>query len=369
MKAAGVPVPDQMETKSSLNTVLTTTTFLQDCKALAPWHNDATDLARLSGTVRFEISLWIRTKVLALFSVVPETFSPQAASCNEETPMTLDDFKSVREILETFEDFPILADVLRILSKCNDKFLLGAVTNTLNTHIDVFQSIGAAEEISQLLISRMEEYYTRSPADKPILLSLLDLGETLPVLRRMKRALQQELELCEPKNPIVACSPVSEHMVEALHSTDSDFLDEARLLLSSGTSMDRKTISDMFSTVAKRLQIAWFKNGPLVPSFVDILSKLRPFDPVAFDALMLDWLEGILWCESRPQLASIVVPLLCQRAMNLLSFIRRFVSGSKEDKHLRSTTRIVLDVVALFVTEPSISVKYHINVGQLRILF
>ena len=50
--------------------------------------------------------------------------------------LTADEFYSVRDILETFGDISMLADVLKCASSSDDPIVLASVADTTNRHLD-----------------------------------------------------------------------------------------------------------------------------------------------------------------------------------------------------------------------------------------
>ena len=351
LRAGGFLESTPHETEESIKSTIAAQIGFLRRKEL-PWESSHqfSKLTSLSGTAKYGISRWIRQSVACEFQGGDNEDAERTEENLKTSLMTLDDFQAVRELLEILEDYPILADVLSIIAVSCHTPLLEAVAETANCHIDVLQALGAAEDLFHKMLARMEVLYTRRPNDKPILASLLDLGERVQNVDPTLRMLRHELELCEPKTAVAACSPVSDHMLEVLQSSDATFIEDTEALFSSGTSMDAQIVTQVFSEVAKRLQMVSHNPGRF-QSFIDLLAQLRPFDMQRFDALMLDWLAEFVWSgeESRP--LYIIIPLVCARLMDLGMLLQSVVTRLGEAESHDDCIGIAMQVLDVLVTE------------------
>ena len=57
--------------------------------------------------------------------------------------ITPHDFHTVRSYLEQFEDVPLLADVVNIVTSSLDPSVLASATDTMHYHLKAFRAIGA----------------------------------------------------------------------------------------------------------------------------------------------------------------------------------------------------------------------------------
>ncbi|MCJ1403892.1 RNA polymerase II mediator complex subunit [Xylographa trunciseda] len=306
------------------------------------------DLASLSGTMKYSISRWIRDRIAASFSEINGPESEVADNDLLEASVTLADFYALRDVLETLEDFPILADVLLLLSTGDRKPPLEAIAETVNRHFEVFHAIGAAEDLFLSLLSRMKSIYARNHSDKPILLSLVDIGENFPSRGATVLKLMQEVGLCVSKAANAASSPISDTVADALQSSDSNFLEEVEAMLSYRVSLDKQTFRRIFSAVSKRLRMAWFDDAPIKWNFVELLAQLRFFNDEEFDCLMLSWLQQLLWLDARPPLVRIISPLVCARGLDLQTFIEQYITNSNSEMNIVDCARLSLDILSLF---------------------
>ncbi|MCJ1245835.1 RNA polymerase II mediator complex subunit [Trapelia coarctata] len=351
MKAGGLLVSKPRETEESIRSIITAQLGFLRTKGLPLEPSfKFSSLAFLSGSTKYGISRWIRQKIACKFRDGDNDELESAEEKPQTTFMTLKDFQAVREILETFGDYLILADVLDIISVSCQKPLLEAVAETANDHIDIFQALGAAEDLFHKIFARMEVVYTRGPTDKTILMSLLDLGESVPNVDPTLRVLQRELQLCQPKAAAAACSPVSDHMVEVLQSSDATFIEDTEALFSSGTSMDEQIATQVFSEVTKRLQLVLQNEGE-VQYFIDLLAQLRPFDTERFDALMLGWLGELVWSADDFRSLQIIIPLVCTRLVNLGRLLQSVVLHLREAENHDAYAGIAMQIMNLLMTE------------------
>lgn len=311
------------------------------------------DLTCLSGTIQFSISRWIRQRVASECQRKQAWAADMAENTPKKPTMAVNDFRAIRKMLEDLQDFSVLADVLNMVSISNYKPLLEGIVETMNCHMNIFAALGVADTLFRKFVSGLEQYYTRDLSDKSILLSLADLGECFPSASQTTRTLRQEILVCNSKNPVTTCSPVSDNMAEALPSSDSDFLYEVEHLLNGGSSIDKHVLSHLFNTMSARLRTAWCEDRSELWSLVDLLGQLRPFQLDAFDRLMLDWAQECLWLNTRPALINLIVPLVCGRVLDLRSLLQQFVSRLDEGADQEHGAGLSIDVLALILVESS----------------
>ncbi|KAI9776029.1 MAG: RNA polymerase II mediator complex subunit [Geoglossum umbratile] len=250
---------------------------------------DLNSLKFVSRTIKSEISLWIRRQVgLHVVQGVPVGPNNWRDLTIEVgiSAITADQFAIIRRILEDFEDFSILADVLKIASSSDNSTVLASVADTVNYHLATFTAIGAANECFEALLERHRSLKVRRAAEKFLLVSLFNLASAIPGGGESMQHLAGELAKCDQRTAVAACSPVSDHMTDVLQSTDADFNEDIERLLSSGTSMDRHTLARLFETVLSRMETAWGDSEPQLLSFGLLLARLRTFDERNFDGLM-----------------------------------------------------------------------------------
>ena len=349
MKANGVQSPDRFENeevvKQSLGSQISIlkTDFIQ-CQE----SNMTIDLADLSGTMKYSISRWITDRIGEKCSNIRGTECQGVNDDLSGASICLADFYALRDVLETLEDFIVLADVLILLSASDRKPLLEAIAETVNRHIDVFRAIGAAEDLFQRLLSSMKGVYNRNQSDKPILLSLVDIGENFPNRDTTVQKLMQEIGVCDPKTAAAACTPISDTMADALQSGDSNILEDMEAILSGGVSLDKQAFRGIFTTFSERLRIAWFEDDPNKSRFSELLARLRFFNNEEFDCLMLVWLGKLLCSGAHPPLVRIISPLVCAGVLDLQIFVQHFVANSNNEINQWDSQRLSLEIFSLF---------------------
>jgi mediator of RNA polymerase II transcription subunit 12 len=299
--------------------------------------------------MRLAISSWIRQSIVSHICA-GENGCLDKSDVVARPSLTLVDFQTVCAVLEDFEDFAVLSDVLDVVvSEATERDLLDGAAEKINTHFDIVYAIGALPELFCRLISRLGDFRTRSPSYRSLLLSLIDLGQRLPNEGRKVRTLHKELVLCEPKSAIAACSPVSDYMAESLQAADSSFAEEMGHLLNSGTSMDRQIMLKVFMAITLKLRQGWNNADVSTPSCFDFLAQLRAFDNVEFDKLLMDWLPEILLWPKPSKLASVLLPLICSGTLSLKSILDRYVMFLREPSASKSKARLSVDVLDFLV--------------------
>ena len=349
MTANRVPCPNDFSNEEAVKQSLGTQISIlkSDC-IQGQKNNMIKDLAGLSGTIKYSISRWIRDRIAHECSGIKGTGSKIVDGHCLEVTISLADFYALRDVLETLEDFPMLADVLILLSASDEKPLLEAIAETLDHHVEVFRAIGAAEELFHKLISRIKGIYTRNQSDKSVLLSLVNIGENLPNSGAMVLKLMQEIGVCDSKTAAAACSPISDTMTDAVQSGNSNFLEEMEAMLSGGISLDKQTLHGIFATISEMLRIAWFDDDPIKCRFIEVLVQLRSFNNGDFDCLMLVWLQQLLCLGIHPPLVELISPLVCAGVLDFQIFIHHFVSNLNNEVNEKDCHRISLDIFSLF---------------------
>ena len=270
----------------------------------------------------------------------------------ETSVLSVEQLWFVRCILEGFEDFSILADVLKITSTSTNQEVLTSIADTINYHFDVFSAIGAASDLFGRLIEQNRSVTANRHPSKPLLVSLIDLGAHFPTESQTVQQLCGQLALCEQKSAAAACSPVSDHIAEALQSAESNFSDEFEQLLTSGTSMDKQTMARLFATIMKRVEYAWNQSDDEINNLAVLCSRLRVFDTKHFDNLMLVWLESLLVSRTRPELHRALLPLISAGCLSFRAVVtcsKKLVDGAKQDNTRSSLARVMVDVLDLIV--------------------
>lgn len=272
------------------------------------------------------------------------------SSQKEMSAITVEQLCFVRSTLECFRDFSILADVLNLASSSNDQDLLASVADTINYHFDIFSAIGAASDLFDRLTERNRTVTAGRPPNKALLVSLIDLGAHFPARSETIQQLCGQLALCEQKSAVAACSPVSDHIAEALQSAESNFHDEFEQLLTSGTSMDKQTMTRLFSTVIKRIEYAWEHSGDEYYNLGILCSRLRIFDAKHFDSLMIVWVESLLLSTSRPGLNQALLPLVSAGCLSLQAVVgcaKMLLEGTKQKEVRDGVARVMVDMLEL----------------------
>ena len=314
------------------------------------------DVRALKGTVKANLSRWIRSHVSAYYDI------RDGSKCNsreavahktDQTSMTLDQFLALRCIFEDLEDYSMLADVLDILLNCDNVYILRAIIDTINYHFKVFAAIGAASGLFRSSILRLEELHFQKSLGKPLIVSLIDLGSRLPGTGGDVRRLRRTLLLHQPGSLMAACSPVSDHVADALQCADLTLADELEQLLSSGTSMDKHTLSRLFDIIMQRLEKAWYDTSLSEPTvdLYDLLPRLRSFDVDAFDKLIDAWLGRLLARDGRPELFTIIFPLVCTKSLTLSTVVENAISFVEGHRNDLSAARIAQESLSLFLKE------------------
>lgn len=340
------------------------------------WADDASagsgagcdDFAFLSQTVKSAVALWIRQNLFSRLQVYGKTGSAsedtkqpnpnKAAACL----VTLNQFHTIRRILEDFEDFAILADVLNILSDEVQGPVLTAVTDTVNQYFDVFNAIGAAKDIFRRLYYRVEEPHGPEVIEIAFLESLIDLACRLSNTAQEVQRLRNDMLALVPSLSAVAFSPISDNMVEAVQSAEPIFADEMDQMLAGGTSMDKQTLTRVFGTIIGHLETSFEESSQSGIRFSQLLARLRRFGPKAFDALLKEWLQKWLRSDLHANPGLILSPMVCCKVVSLkvvLDSAAQLLSLEGHKNHRATLAFEMLDMVTTASSGPMQIIDYR----------
>lgn len=321
--------------------------------------------SNLSRSIKSEIGVWIRKKVLSYVVVpaMPVNAWKEEKSDEVKITITLNEFNVVRGVLEDVGDFTMLADILKIIMPSDDLHVLASVTDTLNFHVQEFGAIGTLNDLFDQLLARF-----RSMADENdstvLLAALANLAGRLPGTESVAQQLSQELLRVNRKTAADACSPVSEHMAEALQSSESEFSDEVEKVLASGTYMEPSTLKRLFQVIISRIEASWAKSPLQQRNCTTLLSRLRNFDMKQFDVLMKAWLRRFLQYPKRPEMAHVLSPLISADCLDITEIImssEAILEHSAEQSNPSIASKIAFETLALLLGTPNESDVMGIN--------
>ncbi|KAL8810597.1 MAG: hypothetical protein Q9200_002443 [Gallowayella weberi] len=322
--------------------------------------------------VQLDIGHWIRQKLFT--SPVPGRVAIEQPQEKLEPGVTTQSYQShaitqscLLETLEDIGDFTTIVDVLIGYSKSQDLQLLTIAAVTVSHYLDVFLASGAA---NTLFVRLMQQHMKLN--DKPgysvLLEVLVDLAESLPNQWRNTRALRKELQRHEAKLSIAACSPISEHMAEALQTehpgSSIPRTDDIEQLLTSGTSMDKRVVTDVFEMIWRRFEMTWVDSVQSGFIAAGLIARLRSFDAIAVDEMMIRQVDQILARELRPKLRLIWVPLVCAKIVSFEKLLSRAARLLEQADKSSMHSELLVDVVECLTigrqkAESSISHFYY----------
>ena len=335
------------------------------------------EFALSSQTVKSAVALWIRQNLFSRLKIYGKTYfaskdnkqpnSDKVASCL----IALQQFHTIRRILEDFEDFAILADVLNMLSDEVQGPILTAVTDTVNQYFDVFNAIGAADDIFRRLYHRVEEPHGPEVIEKALLESLIDLACRLSNTAQEIQRLRSDMLAFMPRLSAVAFSPISDNMVDAMQSAEPTFADEMDQMLAGGTSMDKQTLTRLFGTIIGHLETSSEEPSQFGIRFSQLLAQLRRFGPETFDALLKDWLQKWLHSDLQVKPGVILSPMICFKVVSLKVVLdsTAHLLSLKSHRNDRATLALeMLDMMTTASSGPMLIVDYrgYRLVDQLR---
>ena len=269
----------------------------------------------LSRTQKSAIAHWIKQFV----SSYAETQKQKNHNPMQEPHLDIGEpgFRFIRQIFEDLEEFVPFVDTLcALVVSARKGALLTAIAHTVNYHFDIFNSLGTANHLFHLLFSQRTLLSSQEALQSSLTLALLDLGVRLPLSGTEVRSLRKDDALLNSKHSAAAPSPISDTMLEAVHSDKTTFLEEMDQILANGTSMDHTTRTRCFRTITDHLEKSWGEET-ISCQYPELLARLRVFDEKTFDGLAAAWLRALITRSTRPALFLILVPLICNDVCTL----------------------------------------------------
>lgn len=328
----------------------------EGCTAFTPLFHHTT---QFSVTIRSAVASWVRESIAARFqsSRVEAELKPgivifqEMAACRSTTEsMSLCQFREVRKILEELGDFSIFADVLHIVSDSADCSVLAAVCQSVTYHFGIFAAIGAHASLFNELYRRYENIRRSKIIDAFLPESLIDLGRCISNAGTDVKHLEQQALLYHQNSIVTACSPISETMVEAVHSAESHSAEDIEQVLASGTSMDRQTLAQLFEAIIKRMEASWTDPAFNMVSYAELLIRLRRFGRKDYDGLIHGWVGHVLRNPARPPLGDIFVPLICSACLMLKRLLELAVSALDESSQHNLRAILSVEMLEMFAT-------------------
>ena len=270
----------------------------------------------LSRTQKSAIANWIRQSVSSYAEMQQQ--GDQRSRQELYLRVGEEDFRLIRQLFEDLEEFGLFIDVLSALvTTAGNGALLAAIACTVNCHFDIFNSLGTAKHIFGLLFNQRKLLPSQETHHSSFTSALLDLGVRLPRSGSEVSSLRKDEALLNPRQSAAAPSPISENMLEAVHSDKTTFLEEMDLVLANGTSMDHATRTRCFESITNHLEKSWGEATPISCQYPGLLARLRAFDEKRFDILAAAWLETLFAHSSRPPLSFVFIPLICHDVCTL----------------------------------------------------
>lgn len=308
----------------------------------------------LSWSIKAEIGQWLRRSVAehtrdatnsTLRGLQSDDIVPTVSA------LTPEEFYNVRDILETFGDISMLADVLKCASSSDDSTVLASVADTISYHFDSLCVIGATTDLFRKLIDAYAGIKRYGMPNLDLIFSLIELGLRIPTDLNSVSFLRQDLSRIENKTIMAASSPVSDHIPDSFGDTDPLFREKLDQFLMSGNVMDESTLDTLFSTLTKRLESGDDKTWLSANDTCRYLAQLRSFQPKHFDGLLARWVCGHVRSPDRSTLIRILPSLIgvgCVTIRSFLSLARRLNHSTA----IPNAAELPAELVELLVPRP-----------------
>ncbi|BDD63320.1 hypothetical protein MAP00_008228 [Monascus purpureus] len=291
----------------------------------------------LTWTVKSEIGQWIRRGVAEHYHDAARANNEKAFPAEDVSALTPEEFYGIRDILESFGDLSILADVLRNASDSDDATVLAAAADTLNYHYDAFCPMGATTDLFRRFVQAYVRLKNFGTSNLDFIFSLIELGLRMPGEFNTVALLRQELSRLENKSSMTAFSPVSDCVPDATTEGGSPCHEKLDQLLSSGNGMDEATLGMVFNTLTKQLESGHNRGTLSASDTCRYLARLRLFLPKHFDLLLVRWVCTVLKSPTRPALSKVLPPLIGVGCVTIQAFLSLLRSLSQREETVSRT--------------------------------
>ncbi|KAB8236815.1 mediator of RNA polymerase II transcription subunit 12 [Aspergillus alliaceus] len=311
--------------------------------------------------VKSEIGQWIRCGVAGHCRDSPRKLSGVSVAIDSGvSALTPDEFYRIREILETFGDLSMLADILKQATRCNDDVVLASVADTINYHFDCFCVIGATSDLFRGLVESYARLKRLGTASLDLLFSLIELGLRLPSEFNTVALLRQDLTRIESKSALAAPSPLSDSIPITLTDVDPAFQEKLNQLLSSGGGMDESTMDTVFYSLIKILESSEAAAKLPANETARYLAYVRPFHPKHFDTMLIRWICGLLKSSTQP-MSRILPPLIGVGCVTIHAFVflvKKLLNSGEVAAVIPNLAGLRVDLLQLLVPPGSEQCRY-----------
>ncbi|KAL8734420.1 MAG: hypothetical protein Q9181_003223 [Wetmoreana brouardii] len=371
LRSIGMSVEDEGRAIAQRKAFIASKVPNQHCGDSSELDRRPPDPFRDTLTVKSDVAHWVRQKLMTypvsnqggLQRIAPTAVSDTKLLSNPSTEML--QFRTLFDILEELEDFTAMFVLLTRHTKSNNLQVLAAAAVTVSHYLDVFLAIGAVDVLFMRIIQQYKTLDDRL-SNTSLVEALIDLGRLLPNRTIEAQALQKDIEKSESKLGVAACSPISEHMAEALQTenTGSTSTDDIEQLLASGTSMDERLLTNVFELIWKRFETTWADSIRSSVASASLISRLQSFNMAAVNQMLILAVDRMLASRPRVKLMRICIPLICARAISLEKLLSRVCQLLHGSDSLFAYSELLVETMELLCTgrpkaESSISYLYY----------
>ena len=317
----------------------------------------------LTWAVKSEVGQWLRHAAVKHCRDPTREFPGLAIAADSKvSALAPNEFYHVRDILESFGDISMLADIVKQASTSEDNTVLASAVDTVNYHCDSFSIIGATTDLFRRLVDAYYILKRLGTADLDLIYSLIELGLQLPNESNTLAILRQDLSRIENKSAQAAPSPLSDHIPDSSSETDLSFLEKLDQFLSSGSGMDEPTMDVIFDALIKVLEFGGGQAKLSANEACRYLAHLRPFHPKHFDARLVRWTSGILESPTRPELSKVLPPLIgvgCVTIQAFLLMVKRLLQPKPGTPNVPRVEELQMDLLELLISPVSGQSRYY----------
>lgn len=194
---------------------------------------------------------------------------------------------------ELLQDFPTLADVLLLFTPTADAQSLVLLALCVKYHQKNFMAMSALHRLVTELLKRYALLYQNGQRDQRLTKCLFDVTRTLANSKQTLSVLEGHIEAMNTESAAVACSPVSDQMLDVIQSEDVRSLGDLESLLQSGSVISETLSGKMLTYLINVLQSAQ-QDPEQMSNALKLLRRLSETDRASFSSFLAKYVHTVL---------------------------------------------------------------------------
>ncbi|KAI5806878.1 hypothetical protein EDC01DRAFT_608826 [Geopyxis carbonaria] len=293
-----------------------------------------------SRTVKSEIGLWIRDNIRDHVVMKQRPAQHDCSTQQTAKSINISQFLLIRQVLETFDDYAVASQILKIMMDLDSCDILTMCIDTLICNAKPFTALGHMDNFVQTLFTKYKILRSRRNLEKEFVYTFLEMLNTTVINNSIRFELETELVNFDQKySRSTVPSPRSESVDVGDDAHESN--EEIEQLWSSNLSLDRSNLTRIFETTVSKMEASFEEvhNQHSVVLAARGLIKLRQFNAAIFDDLTMGWIIRMRYCPNRMSLFRAFAILISESCINIVTLIQIALTTKSSESLSTNVTR------------------------------